>query len=147
MRGMTPVDRAALLVQHEHLRSLMAQAETAGQALLAEERPSNRAATALQSAIHALRAGLLPHLADEEAALLPRLGALPDGALRAALLKAEHTSERALLDLLSRVSEAGLVVCARRLVSFVGELRQDMRFEEQELFAAAFEGGPHATPG
>ena len=58
--------------------------------------------------------------------------------LRLALLRAEHTSQRALLELLLKSPAQGPRTCARRTLSFVGELREDLRFEERELFDLLF---------
>jgi hypothetical protein len=129
--------REALSAQHHHLCAVIDRAERAAGAVLAGA--GDGPVTEMEQALVALRDELLSHLAAEEAALEPLLEAWPeDGTLRWALLRGEHASQRALLELLTSTPRQAMRVRAGRLLGFVDDLREDMRFEETELFELLF---------
>lgn len=120
-----------LCAQHDQLRQTIKTTQAAARSVLA----ASGAAGVLQAAVVALSDQLLVHLDDEERLLEPILAARDAwGPMRAALLRAEHAHQRAVLALLRGPTAwpAGPLV-ARRALVLCDDLVADMDFEEREL--------------
>lgn len=125
--------RKILLEQHAHLRETIQAAQTAARNLLG----ARAVVGELQRAVVALSDELLIHLADEERLLEPILANIDAwGPGRAALLRAEHAHQRAVLAILTgpAVWPAATLVAGRTL-TLCDDLLADMEFEERELLS------------
>jgi hypothetical protein len=127
-----------LRAQHDALRRLLHAVRSAAAAILEQSGDGREAhAPALRSAVGALREALLVHLDAEETLLTPLLeAAAQPGTLRLFLLRAEHSSQRAMLDGLrpARLPQLETLALACRSQWLVDEILDDMTAEESDLF-------------
>jgi hypothetical protein len=119
------------------LRRLLDEVKAAAVAVLRHQAdcPTGESA-ALREVVARFREVLLIHMEVEEMLLEPLLESWPDhGALRLGLLRTEHVSQRALLDVLrpDREPPLGPHVLAWRSQWLADDLLADMATEEHEL--------------
>jgi iron-sulfur cluster repair protein YtfE (RIC family) len=125
--------RKILREQHKHLRVTIAKAQEAARDLLA----ARSVAGELQQAVTALKDELLKHLAEEERLLEPIISTIDAwGPVRAGLLRAEHSHQRAVLAVLTGPTAwPAATLVAGRTLSLCDDLLVDMEFEERELLS------------
>jgi iron-sulfur cluster repair protein YtfE (RIC family) len=125
--------RQILRGEHAHLRLTIEAARTAARKVLT----MRGSAGELQMAVMKLKRELLAHLADEEKLLEPILGGIDAwGPLRHGLLRAEHSHQRAVLEVLTgQTSWPAATLVAGRTLSLCDDLVTDMEFEERELLS------------
>ena len=123
--------RQILSAQHARLRKTIEAARATARHALA----TGGSGSELQAAVILLERELLAHLYDEEKLLEPVLAKIDAwGAVRAELLRAEHTHQRAVLAVLTgERAWPAITVVAGRTLALCDDLLTDMEFEEREL--------------
>jgi iron-sulfur cluster repair protein YtfE (RIC family) len=130
--------RALLVAQHAEIDELLHQMQAAAAEVTLAQVDPPAARRKLVAAVSTLREKLCAHMETEEALLAPILESrVEQGPLRLGLLRTEHASQRALLDVLVSVAaiERDPQAIGWRLEWLARDLRFDMKVEERELFA------------
>lgn len=133
--------RAVLMIQHDRLRTRIADLRTAAASVMSYwTKPPDTALEELISCIEKFGNELLSHLATEEDILIPLLErAQPWGGVRIQVLLAEHAHQRGVLEIL-RTAALPAQELAKRAWNLSSDVLADMQAEECDLLSESVFG-------